>query len=153
MGGFYMPEIGIKEGTVRFFESDNQSLVAVKCQDLGVVANSIVICIFMIDGGGLSLTETVELFNAVTGWKFSVGELLKTGERGFTVQRLINLRDGYGAKTDVLPKKMYQSAKEGFRAGKHIPFDQLMKEYYEVRGWDEDGVPTRKTLKMLNVTI
>ena len=153
MGGFYMPEVGIKEGTVRFFESDNQSLVAVKCQDLGVVANSIVICIFMIDGGGLSLTETVELFNAVTGWHFSVGELLKTGERGFTVQRLINLRDGYGAKTDVLPKKMYQSAKEGFRAGKHIPFDQLMKEYYEIRGWDEDGVPTKKTLKMLNVTI
>jgi len=153
MGGFYMPEIGIKEGTVKFFESDNQSLVAVKCQDLGVVANSIVICLFMIDGGGLSLTETVELFNAVTGWHFSVGELLKTGERGFTVQRLINLRDGYGAKTDVLPKKMYQTAKEGFRAGKHIPFDQLMKEYYEVRGWDEDGVPTKKTLKMLNVTI
>ena len=153
MGGFYMPEVGIKEGTVRFFESDNQSLVAAKCQDLGVVANSIVICMFMIDGGDLSLTETVGLFNAVTGWDFSVGELLKTGERGFTVQRLINLRDGYGAKTDVLPKKMYQSAKEGFRAGKHIPFDQLMKEYYEVRGWDEDGVPTKKTLKMLNVTI
>lgn len=74
----------------------------------------------MIDGGDLSLTETVELFNAITGWSFSVEELLRTGERGFTVQRLINLRDGYDAKTDVLPKKMYRSAKEGFRAGKHI---------------------------------
>ncbi|UCE46437.1 MAG: aldehyde ferredoxin oxidoreductase family protein [Phycisphaerales bacterium] len=151
MGGFYMPEVGIKEGTVKFFELDNQSLVAARCQDLGVVVNSIVICMFMVDGGGLSLTETVELFNAITGWDFSVKELLKTGERGFTVQRLINLRDGYGTETDVLPKQMYQSAKEGFRAGKQIPFEELMKEYYGIRGWDEAGVPTAKTLEMLDL--
>ncbi|MHC4742510.1 MAG: aldehyde ferredoxin oxidoreductase family protein [Planctomycetota bacterium] len=153
MGGFYMPEVGIKEGTVKFFEADNQSLVAVKSQDLGVVANSIVICLFMIDGGDLTLTEIAGLLNAITGWDFSVEELLMTGERGFTVQRLINLRDGYGAETDVLPKKMYKSAKEGFRAGKHIPFEQLMNEYYELRGWDEDGVPTKETLESLDITM
>jgi len=151
MGGFYMPEVGIKEGTVKFFESDNQSLVAARCQDLGVVANSIVICMFMVDGGDLSLTETVELFNAITGWDYSVQELFKAGERGFTVQRLLNLRDAYGAETDVLPRQMCKSAKEGFRAGKQIPFDRLMKEYYEIRGWDENGVPTAKTLKTLDL--
>ena len=132
---------------------ENQSFVASKCQDLGVVCNSLALCLFMIDGGDLSLTEIVELFNAITGWNFSVEELLTTGERGFTVQRLINLRDGYDGKTDVLPKKILKAAKEGFRAGKQIPFERLMKEYYEIRGWGEDGVPAEKTLNRLDLTI
>ena len=151
MGGFYMPEVGIKEGTVKFFETDNQSLVAARCQDLGVVANSLTICMFMIDGGGLSLTETVGLFNAITGWDYTVEELLQTGERGFTVQRLLNMRDGYDGKTDILPTKMLKSAQAGFRAGKTIPFEQLMREYYRIRGWDKNGAPTSETLECLQI--
>jgi len=149
MGGFFIPEMGVKKGTVKFFEPDNQSLVAVRCQDLGVLANSIVICLFMIDGGDLSMTEVAELYNAITGWNLTVEQLFEAGERGFTVQRLINIRDGYDGSTDVLPKAMYQSATEGFRAGKEIPFERLMKDYYQIRGWDENGIPTAATLKRL----
>ncbi len=151
MGGFFMPEIGVEEGCVKFFEPDNQSLVAARCQDLGVVTNSVVICLFMIDGGDLTLTETVDLFNAITGWDYTVQELIEAGERGFTVQRLLNIRDGYDGQTDVLPRKMFKSAKTGFRAGKAIPFEQLMKDYYEIRGWDTEGVPTPDTLKRLQI--
>ena len=151
MGGFYMPEVGVNEGDVKFFEKKNQSYVAVKCQDLGVVCNSLVLCLFMVDGGDWSLTDVTELLNAITGWGFTVEDLMLTGERGFTVQRLINLRDGYNAKNDVLPKKMFQSAKEGFRAGKQIPFDELMKEYYQLRKWDETGAPADETLARLGL--
>lgn len=151
MGGFFMPEIGIEEGCVKFFEPNNQSLVAARCQDLGVVTNSVVICLFMIDGGDLTLTETVELFNAITGWDYTVKELIKAGERGFTVQRLLNLRDGYDGKTDKLPSKMFKSAQQGFRAGKAIPFEQLMEDYYRIRGWDANGVPTPEALERLQL--
>jgi aldehyde:ferredoxin oxidoreductase len=151
MGGFYLPEVGINEGCVKFFEPDNQSLVAARCQDLGVVTNSVVICLFMIDGGDLTLTEIVGLFNAITGWDYSAEELLQTGERGFTVQRLLNMRDGYDGKTDILPKKMFKSAQAGFRAGKTIPFEQLMTDYYRIRGWDNNGVPTSETLTRLKI--
>lgn len=149
MGGFFIPEMGVTEGTVKFFEPDNQSLVAVRCQDLGVLANSIVICLFMIDGGDLTMTEVAELYNAITGWDLTVEQLFEAGERGFTVQRLLNIRDGFDGATDVLPKAMYQSAKEGFRAGKHIPFEALMKDYYQIRGWDDNGIPTTATLERL----
>ncbi|NQV32690.1 MAG: aldehyde ferredoxin oxidoreductase family protein [Phycisphaeraceae bacterium] len=151
MGGFFMPEIGIEEGCVKFFEPDNQSLVAARCQDLGVVTNSVVICLFMIDGGDLTLTETLELFNAITGWDYTVQELMKTGERGFTVQRLLNIRDGYDGKTDKLPGKMFKAAQTGFRAGKTIPFEQLMEDYYSIRGWDTNGVPTAEALERLQL--
>ncbi len=149
MGGFFMPEVGVNQGCVKFFERENQSLVAAKCQDLGGLVNSLVLCMFMVDGGSWSLTDLAKLFNAITGWDCSVQELMVTGERIFNLQRLLNVRDGYDGKTDQIPKKMYNSAKEGFRAGKVIPFKELMEDYYKHRGWGPDGEPTKETLARL----
>jgi aldehyde:ferredoxin oxidoreductase len=151
MGGFFIPEVGIKEGTVKFFERENQSRLAVKCQDLGVLINSLVLCMFMVDGGNWSLTDVAEMFNAITGWDYSVDDLMLAGRRGFTVQRLNNIRDGYNKAADILPKKLFQTAKEGFRAGKMIPFEGLMEDYYALRGWDENGAPTKETMKRLSL--
>lgn len=151
MGGFFIPEIGIREGTVKFFESENQSMVAARCQDYFGLLNSLVICAFMTDGGGMSFTEIKDLFNAITGWNYSIRELMDAGERMFTVQRLINIRDGYNAATDVLPAKMFQTAKEGFRAGKELPFKKLMEDYYALRGWNDNGEPTQVTMERLGL--
>jgi len=153
MGGFFIPEVGVKEGTVKFFERENQSMLAAKCQDLGVLTNSLVLCLFMVDGGDWSMTDVTDLFNAITGWDYSVDDLMLAGERGFTVQRLNNIRDGYNKATDILPKKMFQVAKEGFRAGKAIPFEDLMKDYYALRGWDENGAPSKETMERLNLVL
>jgi len=151
MGGFFIPEIGIKEGMVKFFEKENQSFLAAKCQDYFALLNSLVICAFMVDGGGMTFSEVRELFNAVTGWDYSIEDLMNAGERVFTVQRLINNRDGYNASADVLPNKMFQAAKEGFRAGKVPPFKELMEDYYNLRGWDENGKPSQGTLNRLGL--
>jgi aldehyde:ferredoxin oxidoreductase len=152
MGGFYIPEADITEETTTMFEGANQGLLADKCQDLGSLANSLVVCLFVIDGGDWALTGVKDLFNAITGWDFSALDLLQAGERGFTSQRLINIRDGYNAKTDVLPKKMFKAAASGGRAGKVPPLADMLKQYYEVRGWDANGVPTDETLDRLGLT-
>jgi aldehyde:ferredoxin oxidoreductase len=73
------------------------------------------------------------------------------GERMFTIQRLINIRDGYDARTDTLPGKMFKVAKEGFRAGEIPPFKDLMEDYYDWRGWDANGLPTEETLNRLSL--
>ncbi len=151
MGGFYIPEAGITKETTTFFEGRNQGLLAAKCQDLAVLTNSLVLCLFMVDGGGWALSDVKETFNAITGWDYSTDDLLEAGERGFTVQRLVNVRDGYNAKTDVLPKKMFKAAKEGARAGKVPPFDEMIRDYYQVRGWNENGEPADKTLQRLGL--
>ena len=152
MGGFFIPEIGIKEGMFKFFERENQSLLAAKCQDYFALLNSLVLCAFMVDGGDMPFSGVKDLFNAITGWDYSIEDLIEAGERIFTVQRLINIRDGYNAATDVLPKKMLQPAKEGFRAGKVPPFKELMEDYYNLRGWDENGEPTQRTMNRLGLT-
>lgn len=153
MGGFSIPELGIEKGIVHFFEPDNQSRVAVACQNLGVVVNSLVICMFMIDGGNLSLTDTLEIFNAITGWDYTVEQLMETGERGFNLQRMLNVRNGYDGTTDTLPEAMYVSATKGFRAGKTIPFKRLLDDYYKLRNWDANGSPGHELLHRLGLDV
>jgi len=76
---------------------------------------------------------------------------MRCGERIFTLQRLINLRDGYTKKDDILPPKMYIPAKKGFRAEKIPQFDDLLSEYYDLRKWNEKGQPTTKKLRELGL--
>jgi aldehyde:ferredoxin oxidoreductase len=92
-----------------------------------------------------------DLFNAITGWDYSCEELMTAGERIFNVQRLINIRDGYDGQTDALPKKMFQPAREGFRAGKTPPLNELLSDYYRARQWGEHGEPTEQTLMKLGL--
>jgi aldehyde:ferredoxin oxidoreductase len=61
------------------------------------------------------------------------------------------LRDGYTKKDDKLPPKMYVPAKKGFRAGKIPPVNDLLNKYYELRGWDKEGRPTKEKLEKLNL--
>jgi aldehyde:ferredoxin oxidoreductase len=151
MGGFYIPEVGIQPGMVKFFERENQAMLAAKCQDFFALLNSLVLCAFMPDGGAMPFAGMRDLFNAITGWNYSCEDLMAAGERIFTVQRLINIRDGYDGRTDALPKKMFQPAREGFRAGKTPPLKELLDDYYKNREWDEKGRPVAELLKKLGL--
>ena len=152
MGGFYIPEVGIQQGVVKFFERENQAMLAAKCQDFFALLNSLVLCAFMPDGGAMPFSGMRDLFNAITGWDYSCEDLMAAGERIFTAQRLINIRDGFNGQTDALPKKMLQPAREGFRAGKIPPLKELLSDYYRTRQWDENGEPPEQTLKKLGLS-
>jgi aldehyde:ferredoxin oxidoreductase len=149
--GWSIPELGITEDSVDFFERRNQSEMAAKCQDYASLINSLVCCTFMVTCVGETFNEVRDIFNGITGWDYTIEDLMLAGERAFTVQRLINIRDGYDARTDVMPKKMFKAAQEGFRAGKILPFNELMKDYYEWRGWNNKGLPSHETLARLDL--
>lgn len=152
MGGLLIPELGITEGWTHFFSWENKSELTVKLQNVCAWMNSLVICMFMADGGGLSFSALLELFNLVTGWDWDVNEAIKSGERIFNLQRLVNLRDGHGRHTDTIPLKMTIPAQEGFRAGKTpTPFEPHLEEYYKLRRWDVNGRPTLECLKELGL--
>jgi len=151
MGGFYIPEIGVTEESAKFFNREGKASLAAKMQDYCALVNSLVLCVFMPDGGGLSFTSILNIFNSITGWDWDIQEAMMCGERIFTLQRLINLRDGYTKKDDIFPPKMYVPAKKGFRAGKIPPVNDLLNEYYELRGWDKEGRPTKEKLEKLDL--
>lgn len=149
--GGVAPELGIDESKTNLFNSEGKAHIAVKSQDFSVLMNSLTTCNFIADGGGVTVTELTNIFNAITGWNYSIEDFLKAGERIHNLQRLINIRDGKGKEYDKLPKKMFQAAKVGPRAGKIPPLDIMLIDYYKIRGWDKDGIPTTETLKRLNL--
>jgi len=152
MGGFFVPELGIVKDWTQFFCPENKSELTVKLQDYCAWMNSLVVCVFMVDGGELSFSALLELFNAVTGWEWTIDDAMRSGERIFNLQRLVNLRDGHGRHTDTIPLKMTIPAKKGFRAGKTpAPFEPYLDRYYRLRGWDRGGRPTRECLENLGL--
>ncbi len=121
-------------------------------QDVSVLMNCMTICQFMMGGGGLTLTEIRTAYRYLTGKDVPVEDLVKFGERAWQLQRIINVRDGLDRKDDTLPLKMAVPAMVGPRAGKTpTPHDRILDDYYELRGWDRNGVPTRERLEALGL--
>ena len=86
----------------------------------------------------------------VTGRTISMGEFTEIGERVFNLERMYNLREGLEADDDTLPARMLnESTFPGVEGG--VPLAKMLPKYYKLRGWDEHGVPTPKTLERLSI--
>jgi aldehyde:ferredoxin oxidoreductase len=121
-------------------------------QDLFTVINSSVTCLFTIFS--LSLRHIVQFLHSATGIESfsSSEEVLRSGERINNLVRLFNLREGLTKGDDTLPKRfLSEPLKEGPSRDRVVDLETMLKEYYFVRGWDEEGVPTPETLKKLGL--
>ena len=149
--GVYYPElhIGMKEAPNSIETAALQTFIN---QNASSFFNQATLCFFMVDMGGLTITQLLEIFNLITGWNWTPDDLSNAGRRAFTIQRLINVRDGFSRKDDTLPKKMTVAAKEGPRAGKApIPHDKILDDYYKLRAWDKNGFPTKESLQRIGL--
>jgi len=121
----------------------------------GVMSDVVTICKFpMIPPRPLKPGLLVDLLNAVTGWNFTIEDFLTTGERIFNLARIFNVREGITRKDDQLPKRFEETLKEGGSAGESYPkkeLEKLLDEYYKLRGWTPDGIPTSETLKKVGL--
>lgn len=118
--------------------------------DLTAVIDSIGLCVFSTFGLGLS--DYVDMYNAVVGDVYTDETLLEAGERIWNLEKLFNIREGIDSKEDKLPKRLLEvPIQNGPSKGEIHRLDILLPEYYAVRGWDEDGIPTEETLKKLGL--
>ena len=143
--GFMPAEWGIPFAPGRF-ESRGKGLLAAKVQDYGAVSNAATICMFV--AMVLSPTLLAKVFNAVTGWDMTGKEIMTIGERGFNMKRAFNVRCGIRKKDDTLSPKMFLTLGEGQRKP---DLDRMLKDYYEIRRWSEDGIPTKDLLLDLDL--
>ena len=81
------------------------------------------------------------------------GETLeKIGERIWNMEREFNLAAGLTCKDDSLPPRlMKEAAQTGPQKGAVSKLDVMLPEYYRVRGWTAEGVPTDETRTRLGV--
>lgn len=140
--------IGVPNLVNRFSSFEKPSLVKYT-QDLAAAYDSLVMCKhFAVEFDEEPLSA---MLSAVTGVEFSKEELLVVGERVWALTRLFNVREGLSAKDDTLPKRLLTPLALGPTAGKAPPLDQMIKEYYAVRGWSPEGVPTEECLARLGL--
>ena len=94
------------------------------------------------------------ILRAATGIPYSDDELMKAGERIYNLERLFNLKAGFTRKDDTLPTRfLKEPIPAGPSKGEVCDLDQMLPQYYKLRGWDKDGVPTNETLKELGLKI
>lgn len=81
--------------------------------------------------------------------------LWEAGERIFNMERVFNVREGFDRKQDTLPKRMLnEPLHTGTAPGegemvRHL--DEFLDQYYKLRGWTTEGVPSPQKLKQLNL--
>ncbi len=98
--------------------------------------------------------QIVEMVRAVTGWPVSVYRLHKTVERTIALCRIFNLREGFTAADDQLPKRFAEALTEGAIKGISVDsekLDESKKAYYQMLGWTEKGIPTDARLAELDI--
>jgi aldehyde:ferredoxin oxidoreductase len=117
-------------------------------QNWRTLFNALVMCFF----ANVPPLTVLELINAATGQDYLLDEVLRVGERAWNLKRIINRRLGLVAADDLLPKPLRQAYPDGGAAGYEIPFEEMLKAYYQARGWDPDtGMPTAEKLHELGL--
>jgi len=122
-------------------------------QDFIAVVDSSGLC-WSIFGGLLMLKdELLSYLGLATGAKYTDETLMLAGERIFNLERLFNLKAGITGRDDTLPERILKEPVLKEQAeGQVVKLAEMLPEYYSLRGWDENGVPTLEKLAQLGLS-
>jgi len=145
-----MPEIGYKEPQDRF-GIKGKGRLNYYSQNIMCIMDSLKLCKFLLFGG-VNLTDMAQWIRQVTGWDFTIEELLQTGERIFNLKRIYNVRCGISRKDDTIPVRILTQPRRDKGAETNLPpLEKMLDEYYKIRGWTDEGIPKKATLKRLGL--
>jgi aldehyde:ferredoxin oxidoreductase len=120
-------------------------------QDLTAALDSSGICLFTTFG--LRGENIASLYSTATGFECDAEKFMKIGERIWNLEKLFNLRAGFTRKDDTLPSRILKEPiKTGPSKGEIEELDKILDDYYKVRGWDKDSIPTKEKLEELGIS-
>lgn len=137
----------------------------VPCDDLGprkvaliqavqaqrIIQDSLVLCRIV----SYSYEQIAGITAAVTGWDTSIAEQLRVAVRILTTARLFNIKEGFTAADDLLPKRYMQPRTDGVQSDKtldRLKLEKAKRYYYTLMGWDSrTGIPTMEKLEELGL--
>ncbi len=140
-------------GSLDRFTTKGKPEVTKRFQDFYCMIDSSGICNFIIIGMP-DHNVFINLMEKGTGLTFGgLGGFLNTGERIFNLERLFNLKAGLTSKDDTLPWRMLEEPMpEGPGKGHVVRLNEMLPEYYKLRGWTVKGVPTERKLAELGIS-
>jgi aldehyde:ferredoxin oxidoreductase len=137
------------EGTAAF---------AARSQHFTALGDSLTQCRFVSEAGwGKRVNDRYrDAINTATGWDLTTEDVEEIGERVYNLERAINVERGVADRdADTLPHRvLHEPIPDGPAEGMHCPPEELaamLDEYYEFRGWSDDGRPTAETLERLDL--
>tara|TARA_R110000787_G_scaffold285461_3_gene401171 strand:- start:52261 stop:54039 length:1779 start_codon:yes stop_codon:yes gene_type:complete len=141
--------LGIPEKTDPLVSEGKAGLVKA-FQDATAVFDSAGICVFT--SFAWSLEDVAPQIDSSCEGEWSVDRLLEVGERIWNLERNFNNAAGFTAKDDNLPARLLKdAAKTGPAEGLTNHLEAMLPEYYQLRGWTAEGVPTNETLNRLGL--
>ncbi len=149
-GNMLGPEVLALPRLIDRLASQGKAGIVATHQDSAAVIDSLVLCKFT----NMAVAEEyfARVLSAITGIEFTADDLMRVGERVWNLERLYNLREGFTRADDTLPERLLKEpVPDGPSAGYVVNLDPMLKEFYEFRGWDENGVPTPEKLKELEL--
>jgi aldehyde:ferredoxin oxidoreductase len=123
--------------------TEGKAALVKSIQDLRGVLDSLIVCVFA--GRAITREWVVKLINAATDFNWTEEDIDKFGARIYSLERVLAVREGITGEDDMLPHRILEEALKGGRSkgvsiGKEN-FQKMLQEYYQLRGWDENGCP------------
>jgi aldehyde:ferredoxin oxidoreductase len=119
-------------------------------QHQSAIEDSLIVCKFV--GYALGYDFYSRFATTVTGEDLNITRMMEIGERIYNLERLFNVKAGLKKQDDSLPERfLSEPLKEGSSKGITVPLDSLLEDYYRIRRWDENGVPTEEKLVELGL--
>ncbi len=146
-----LPEYG-HSGPTPGREQEGKAQMVVRLQHFMAVLDSLSICKFTLINNALSLSHFLQWYGQITGRNIGLNEFMAIGEKAFTLKRMINNQRGITRKDDILPPRMRTLRKRGIGFDLGVPpLLPMLSEYYDLRGWAEEGRPMDETISRLGL--
>lgn len=139
-------------------EVTGRAVKVIESQHLRPLFDLLGICRLQFMELGFEVEHYERLFAVVTGKTMTWRQMLMVSERVWQLTRSISAREipGFGRSWDYPPERlMSEPAPDGPNEGHCISreeVDVLLDEYYDLRGWDENGIPKAETLRKIGLT-
>lgn len=147
-GEEYLPEMADR------LSPKYKGIMVKECEDFMVMVESVGLCKYGTQIPPEFFYDDVALALKVhNGFDLTAEQLQEIGERIVNLNRLFNARFGVTRKDDCLPDRLTkEKAPLGPSAGEVVELDQMLTEYYDVRGWNQEtGLPLKETLIRLGL--
>jgi aldehyde:ferredoxin oxidoreductase len=134
--------LGIR-GEIDPLTTEGKAPLVKQFQDGSAVFDSAGLCRLLLLG--VWIDDLIPLLETVTGKSYSEEHLLSLGERIWNLERLFNIEAGFSGTDDTLPRRMLEEPMpEGPAQGQVCKLHEMLPEYYTIRGWSDQGVPTEE---------
>ncbi|CAB5106916.1 Tungsten-containing aldehyde:ferredoxin oxidoreductase (EC [Olavius algarvensis associated proteobacterium Delta 3] len=148
-GAMYVPELpeladDLPEG------SESRAKLNVACQDYGMFfSHCAIFC--NLGAAPLNATQAVAMLNHVTGFDYTLEEVMEIGRRVWYLKRGLTNLFGARAKDDRLPPRIMTPMTEGPTEGSVPDMELMLTEFYKLRGLNEEGIPQEAVLRELGL--